>query len=204
MKNTKTHWETVYTENAANEVSWYQTQPTASLRLIELTGINKTDPIIDVGGGASVLVDHLLDRGYTALSVLDISASALKAASQRLADRAQNVDWVEADIRTFTGKQPFILWHDRAVFHFLTDESDRSAYKKSLKKNLAPGGHFIIATFSLEGPKQCSGLNISQYDAPLLARIFGDDFELKHTETETHRTPWDSEQKFVYCHFLRT
>jgi trans-aconitate methyltransferase len=156
-----------------------------------------------VGGGASALVDHLLARGYKNLSVLDISPAALNTARQRLGDSAQGVEWLDTDILTFAPSHKYMIWHDRAVFHFLTEESDLAAYKQALKNSLVPGGHFIIATFAVDGPKQCSGLIISQYDTASLTRIFGDTFELTHSEIELHRTPWNSEQKFLYCHFRR-
>ncbi len=203
VEDSKKHWETVYTENTENEVSWYQPQPSRSLGLIEATGVNKAEPIVDVGGGASTLVDHLLARGFFNISVLDISSLALQMAKRRLGDRAQSVEWIEGDVRTFSPARPFSLWHDRAVFHFLTSDSDRAAYKRALKRALRAGGHFIVATFAPNGPERCSGLDIVRYDAVSLAKFFGDSFELKRFEMESHRTPWESDQMFVYCHFVR-
>ena len=197
----KSHWEKKYSEDAPTEVSWYQAIPSVSLRLIEETGIKKDQWIIDVGGGASTLVDHLLDADYEKLAVLDISVAALEHAKRRLGERKGKIEWVESDVTVFKSKHRFSVWHDRAVFHFLTDEKDRQAYLRVLRETLAPGGHLIIATFALDGPKQCSGLDVARYDSDELSRVFGKEFELKESVTESHQTPWESEQKFVYCRF---
>jgi len=201
MEDMKTHWQKIHTENKPGEVSWHQTLPSVSLRLIQNTKIGKDQRIIDVGGGASTLVDHLLDAGFQKLTVLDISSMSLQRAKERIGERARQVDWVEADVRRYQSKHPFSLWHDRAVFHFLTQESDRQRYRQTLKNTLAPRGHLIIATFAIGGPSKCSGLEIVQYDADTLCKCFGEGFELISAETEVHHTPWDAQQKFIYCHF---
>jgi len=199
----KSHWENVYESKQPNDVSWYQTHPTLSLQLIEATGIGKQQPILDVGGGASALVDHLLDAGFQHVAVLDISAAALRHARQRLGPRAATVEWFEADVTNFTPLHRFALWHDRAVFHFLTDATDRRHYVRALNETLAAAGHLIIATFALDGPPKCSGLHVARYDAKKLSAELGPGFELLETREETHVTPWQTEQKFTYFRFRR-
>jgi 2-polyprenyl-3-methyl-5-hydroxy-6-metoxy-1,4-benzoquinol methylase len=201
--NPKSRWEQVYQTKSPTDVSWYQTHPALSLKLIASTGIGKGDGIIDVGGGASVLVDCLLDAGYQNVAVLDVSASAIQHAKARLGQRAAAVEWYEADITTFCSPRRFAVWHDRAVFHFLTDAVDRRNYVSILKEILVPNGHLIIATFALTGPLKCSGLDVKRYDAKLLQAEVSDEFALLETHEETHQTPWDTEQKFVYCRFQR-
>lgn len=159
----KSHWENVYTENTPAEVSWYQIEPAVSLELIVSTGISHAGKIIDVGGGASVLVDKLLDQGFQDLTVLDVSSKALDYAKERLGNRAGAVKWIEADITEFESSEKHDLWHDRAVFHFLTDEDDRKKYVQNMNKALNPGGHVIIAAFSIDGPLKCSGLDVERY-----------------------------------------
>jgi len=199
----KKHWEQVYKGKSPLEVSWFQLQPTHSLRFIQSTGITKQDFIIDVGGGASVLVDRLLDDGYENLAVLDISSSALEHAKQRLGERAEKVKWYEADITSFNPPNAYSLWHDRAVFHFLTQKSDREKYIKTLKKAVPRHGHIILAAFSIGGPKKCSGLDIVQYDAGKLLNVLGDEFVLVEEIEESHMTPANNEQKFSYFRLVR-
>lgn len=201
MTDLKNYWEEIYSENEPSEVSWHQDRPDLSLNFIREAGTRKTQWIIDVGGGASTLVDHLISDGFKNLAVLDISAAALERTKARLNTRATAVEWIESDVKTLQPRQHFALWHDRAVFHFLTEEADRQAYVRTLRKALVPGGHLIVATFSTGGPKQCSGLPIVQYEPAGLSQVFGDAFELRATKTESHRTPWNAEQKFVYCMF---
>jgi len=199
----KTHWEHVYSTKAPSEVSWYQTHPLVSLDLIAETGVGSDQPIIDVGGGASTIVDHLLEAGYRHLAVLDISGHALAQARARLGDRANRVEWIEADVTTFTAPHRFALWHDRAVFHFLTDAEDRRRYVRHMLEALEPEGHVIIATFGVDGPAKCSGLDVVRYDPPSLARELGDAFELVETRDETHTTPANKPQHFTFCRFAR-
>ncbi len=201
--NRKEHWENVYTTKSTTEVSWYQRTPSVSLSLIEATGIEKKDAIIDVGGGASVLVDCLLDRGFTDVSVLDIADSAIASAKKRLGERAAKVRWYENDVTAFDLGVKFRLWHDRAVFHFLTETKDRAAYLGNLDRHLAQDGHVIIATFSRNGPTKCSGLDIVQYDEESISRELGAAFRLRKSVTETHLTPSSKEQEFKYFHFTR-
>ncbi len=199
--NPKQHWENVYQSKAADDVSWFQPRPETSLRLIAATGIGKADGILDVGGGASLLVDCLLDAGFKKLAVLDISSAALAAARQRLGPRAARVQWMEADVTEFRVPERFALWHDRAVFHFLTAPDDRARYLQSLKAALVPGGHIIIATFALDGPTKCSGLEVARYDAAKLCAELGEEFQLHEQVDETHLTPWQTEQRFSYFRF---
>lgn len=201
--NRKQHWEQVYRTKAATDVSWYQSEPTVSLQLIEASGVQADEPIIDVGGGASVLVDRLLAKGYEALAVLDISGAALSSARERLGRGADRIEWYEADITEFVAPHGFQLWHDRAVFHFLTDPQDRQRYADVLRRTVPKGGQVIIASFALDGPTQCSGLDIERYDETLLLAALGQGFELAETVFERHVTPSQKEQRFQYFHLLR-
>ena len=201
--NRQEHWNRVYQTKAPDDVSWFQTQPAISLQLIEATGIGKDEGIIDVGGGASVLVDCLIEAGFTKVAVVEISAAALEHARQRLAKRASSVEWCEADITTFHLPRRFGLWHDRAVFHFLTDPEDRKKYVETLRRTLIPSGHVIIATFAIDGPLKCSGLDVARYDAPSICAALGTDFQLVGQVDETHTPPWDTKQKFSYFRFAR-
>ena len=204
MPGRKEHWQNIYQDKSATDVSWYQKEPRLSMALIQRCGIYQDDAIIDVGGGASVLVDFLTQAGFTRLTVLDISGNALSSAKQRLAAQAKDIRWIETDITDFRPPQPYTLWHDRAVFHFLLDASDRKKYVDVLKQSLIAGGHVIIAAFGIGGPKKCSGLDIVQYDAEKIQAELGDDFELIEEEVELHITPANKEQKFMYFHFVRT
>ena len=178
MIDAKSHWENVYQDKSPLALSWYQKEPSLSLELIRSAHVSSDEPIIDVGGGASVLVDYLIKDGYTNIAVLDISSIALACAKKRLGDAARKVEWYESNIIQFEAPHPFSLWHDRAVFHFLTSESDRKSYIKALENSLRPGGHLIIAAFAIGGPEKCSGLDIVQYDATRLMAELGESFEL--------------------------
>ncbi len=196
----KSHWEQVYSTKASDAVSWYQAHASVSLSLIRETGIDLGAPIIDVGGGASTLIDDLLDLGYSALSVLDLSGAALDTAASRLGARGNVVRWLEADITRTTFPEASIeLWHDRAVFHFLNEPDDRTAYVRTLSQAVKPGGHLIIGTFAENGPEKCSGLTVQRYSAESLYSQFSEAFEMVKTTTEAHQTPSGSIQAFVYC-----
>jgi SAM-dependent methyltransferase len=199
----KAHWENIYQTKSPLEVSWYQREPAVSLGLIDRASVDRDAPIIDVGGGASVLVDRLLSRGYLHVSVLDVSARALACARARLGDLARSVEWIEADITSFQPPHHFRVWHDRAVFHFLTDPPDRRAYVKAVNEGLEPGGHLIIATFAIGGPTKCSGLDICQYDAARMGAELGPGFELQEEVGETHATPAGKEQRFIFLRYRR-
>lgn len=203
MFDRKAHWQKIYQEKSPLDVSWYQKEPTLSLELIHNTQIASDEAIIDVGGGASILVDCLYQEGFTNLAVLDISETALSCAKQRLGDCAHNIEWYESDITEFHAPHPFSLWHDRAVFHFLTDPSDRKRYLKALNQALRPGGHLIIAAFAIGGPDKCSGLEIVQYDTEKLTAELGEGFELVEEKNEVHITPANKEQKFTYYRFTK-
>lgn len=198
----KDHWERVYSTKATDAVSWYQPQADFSLRLIEAAGLPRGAAIIDVGGGASTLVDDLLALGRYDINVLDLSAAALEAAKARLGASAAAVTWRVADItRAGLPDRAYDLWHDRAVFHFLTAPEDRRAYVAAVRRALRPGGHVVIATFAEDGPLQCSGLPVQRYSPAQLQAEFGEGFELLSGEREQHATPSGSTQAFTYCHF---
>ncbi len=199
----KSHWEEIYNTKPPTEVSWYQTRPSLSLKMIESTGIGKGRGIIDVGGGTSLLVDYLLDEGYEDMAVLDISGRSLEIARARLGDRENDVEWYEANATEFQPPRKFYLWHDRAVFHFLTDERDRRKYVNVLKEALMPEGYLVMATFAIDGPKRCSGLDTVQYDEESMSLELGDEFTLMEKVDETHVTPGDKEQKFTYFLYQR-
>lgn len=204
MVDHQQHWDSVYRNKAADQVGWFQPHAASSLRLIEGCAA-KDAHIIDVGGGASVLVDDLLDAGYRNLTVLDLAESALAASRARLGERADSVQWVAADItRAELPEACYDVWHDRAVFHFLTDPADRARYVAQVLKSVKPGGHVIVAAFGPGGPLQCSGLDVVRYDPDALHAEFGAPFRLLGHETETHHTPSGQEQEFVYCYCVRT
>ncbi len=197
----KRHWETVYGNKTAEETSWYQLFPRLSLSMIARAGVGRDAALVDIGGGASLLVDHLLDQGYRDLTVLDISAAALAQASSRLGQRAKRITWVEADVTVYEPSRQFDLWHDRAAFHFLTEAKDRKRYMTVLRKALAPGGQAIVATFAPGGPQKCSGLDIVQYDAGKLGDELGPEFTLQEQHQERHETPAGREQLFNFFRF---
>ncbi len=197
----KAHWERIYREKSEDETSWFQPRPESSLALVEATGERPQAPLIDVGGGASRLVDHLLEAGWQDLTVLDISGAALETARRRLGQRAKAVQWLEADLLEAQLPGPWRIWHDRAVFHFLVEQADRQRYLEQLRANLEPGGHCIIATFALDGPEMCSGLPVRRYSPESLAETLGPEFQLQQTLSEQHRTPAGKVQSFVYCRF---
>ncbi|MBR0567388.1 class I SAM-dependent methyltransferase [Azoarcus sp. L1K30] len=201
----RTHWENVYSAVPAEDVSWFQHRALRSLRLIRETGLPLSASILDVGGGASTLVDDLLREGYSSLAVLDLSEVALSIAKARLGDHAQRVIWIVADI-THAGMPDHSvdIWHDRAVFHFLTSDVDRQAYIDTVLRVVKPDGHVIVATFDEDGPTRCSGLPVMRYSAGALHSTFGAPFELLAHERESHTTPGGNIQQFVYCHCRRS
>ena len=201
--NQASQWDAFHAARRENELSWYQAHPKTSLDLIANLGIGPDDALIDVGGGVSNLVDHLLDRGFTDVSVLDISATALAAAKARLGVRAANVQWLTADITRFRSARTYRLWHDRAVFHFLTEAQDRAAYVSTLSKALSADGYAVIATFAEDGPQQCSNLQVCRYSPEQLSAELGEGFVLLESRRETHVTPTLARQNFVYCCFRR-
>ena len=197
----KSHWEHVYATKPADALSWYQPHADRSLALIRDTGAPRSAAVIDVGGGASTLVDDLVADGYTNVTVLDLSAAALDTARHRLGERAGGVTWLEGDVTTIElPAAHYDVWHDRAVFHFLTDESERKAYVAKVARSVKPLGHVIVATFAEDGPTQCSGLPVRRYSPERLHAEFGDSFALLRHEREAHHTPFGTVQKFVYCY----
>ncbi len=196
----KAHWEQVYRSKAPDQVSWYAPHLETSLKLIERAAVDKRSAVIDVGGGEATLVDDLLADGYERVSVLDLSQTAIDVARQRLGGKADQVGWYCADVITATlPQQYFDVWHDRAVFHFLTDETDRARYVQQVMRSVKRGGNVIISTFGPEGPQKCSGLDVMRYSADTLHNEFGRDFLLIESSTETHLTPWGATQQFLYC-----
>lgn len=196
------HWEQVWLDRDPASVTWYQPDFFVSRRLIEL--VTSTDAaVIDVGGGASTLVDHLLDGGYRDLTVLDISHAAIDAACARLGPRADDVHWLVADVTQVELDRTFDLWHDRAVFHFLVDDADRRRYLSALRAALVPGGHLVLSTFGPDGPERCSGLPVRRYGIELMQETLGPDFELLDHELETHVAPSGIAQQFLAALFRR-
>jgi len=205
MANTarKAHWEAVYASKEATSVSWYQAEPLLSLKLIDAVRPSGGGRIIDVGGGASVLVDRLLDRPLDQIAVLDIAETALGKAKVRLAERANRVQWITADVTKIEDVGTFDVWHDRAVFHFLSDSADRRKYAELARRTVPQGGHLIIASFADNGPKRCSDLDVCRYNAESLAAELGEGFSLINQAEETHTTPWNASQAFIYGVFRR-
>lgn len=199
----KRHWEGIYTNKASDRVSWYQTEASTSMNLLVATGLERDAKIIDIGAGASVFVDDLLEQGYQHLTVLDISEKALQISQARLGVQASLVDWKIADIvESDFPEQYYDLWHDRAVFHFFTDENDQKKYLENVKKTVKKGGFAIISTFAEDGPVQCSGIDIQRYSVQELSSKFeAYQFVLKHDHKESHFTPLGNEQKFIFCVF---
>ncbi len=194
------HWEAVYTSKGDAELSWTQAEPATSLALI--AEACSAGSVIDVGGGTSLLAERLLDRGY-AVTVLDISQAAMDRARRRLGTRASEVDWMVADVTAGPDLGTFDVWHDRAVFHFLTAPAGRAAYAGLLARTVRVGGHAVIATFALDGPEKCSGLEVQRYDGIALAAELGPQFRLLKSVPELHRTPWNAPQSFQYSLFKR-
>ncbi|PFG52602.1 methyltransferase family protein [Marinobacter sp. LV10R520-4] len=201
----KEHWEGVYSTKAMDSVSWFQEHAEHSLQFIEGTGASPSAPIIDIGGGASTLVDDLLVKGYSNLTVLDLSVAALSAARIRIGPSADAVHWISADItKVELPVHAFDVWHDRAVFHFLTAPEDRHAYVQAVLRAVKPGGHVIVATFAEDGPTQCSGLPVMRYSAAELYAEFGERFTLAQHDKVEHHTPFGTVQQFTYCYFRKS
>ncbi|HQZ24409.1 MAG TPA: class I SAM-dependent methyltransferase [Flavobacterium sp.] len=195
----KNHWETVYETKQPNEVSWTQENPKTSLDFIRETHLDKTAKIIDIGGGDSNLVDFLLEEGYENISVLDISANALERAKKRLGKNAEKVTWIVSDITEFKPETKYDIWHDRATFHFLTTEEQIKKYTEITQKWI--NGYLIIGTFSENGPKKCSGLDIKQYSETAMENQFSNSFKKLKCITEDHTTPFETKQNFTFCLF---
>ena len=197
----KKHWETVYETKSPDQVSWTQDVPVTSLAFIRSFGLDKTAKIVDIGGGDSKLVDHLLDQGFTNITVLDISEKSLEKAKLRLKEKAKNVTWIVTDILDFEPTQTYDIWHDRAAFHFLTTEDELEKYKLIIEK--AVDGFLVIGTFSENGPLKCSGLEITQYSEEKLASTFKNSFDKIEAVLEDHETPFGTVQNFLFCSFKK-
>ena len=196
--NHKDYWQKIYQQKSSESLSWYQQQATQSFQLIKKSVSHLADPVIDIGSGASVLVDELVDAGFSQLSILDISAAALEVSKQRLANAGKDIEWCVDDVTKFIPSRQYRVWHDRAVFHFLTTMQDRRAYVETLSQALMPGGYAVISTFSIGGPNKCSGLPVVQYDAEKLSVALGDGFTLLEYLIENHLTPEKLTQPFSY------
>jgi SAM-dependent methyltransferase len=204
LEQIKHHWENIYHTKNPDELSWTQVIPGTSLKLIQSFHLSKDAGIIDVGGGESRLVDCLLDEGFQNISVLDISETALIKARKRLGVRADKVNWIIGDITQYPFGEQFDLWHDRAVFHFMTSKETRDAYREQAMKGVRPGGFLIIGSFSENGPEKCSGLMVQRYNEFTLSQELSDGFKLIQCLTENHITPFHTAQEFIFCSFKRT
>ncbi|MCP9200006.1 class I SAM-dependent methyltransferase [Gramella sp. GC03-9] len=203
MKDLKSHWNDIYGKKEFEETSWYQSRPESSLNLIESLALSKNANIIDIGGGDSFLVDNLLKLNYKSLNVLDISGIAIEKAQHRLGSKADEVKWIESDVTTFETEEKFDLWHDRAAFHFLTEDEQVEKYLEKLNSYLKPGGYLILATFSDKGPTKCSGIEIRQYSTEDLKEMLESDFEVISLQNMDHSTPWDATQNFSFGLFRK-
>ncbi len=199
----KEHWDNIYSTKAMTEVSWYQAVPETSLELIKRVAKNKDASIIDIGGGDGFLVDELIQLGYNNITVLDISDNAINKAKQRLVDVAKNIKWIISDITEFNPTEKYDIWHDRAVFHFLTEDSDIEKYKNLVNVNVKKNGYFILATFSDEGPNKCSGLEICKYSELDLQKQFEEAFNVVDSFKENHNTPFGTTQNFTFSVFQK-
>lgn len=199
----KKHWENIYKTKELKDVSWFQPTPETSLDFFKRFNVPSTAKVIDIGGGDSFLVDHLLDLGYQDISVLDISAAAIERAKQRLGEKAKKVKWIVADAATFKPTEKYDFWHDRAAFHFLTDEQEISNYLQTAQENINSTGILVIGTFSEQGPKKCSGIEIKQYSESSMTDRLKKFFEKIICITVDHKTPFDTIQNFVFCSFRK-
>jgi ubiquinone/menaquinone biosynthesis C-methylase UbiE len=200
----KKHWENIYQTKQLNEVSWFQPTPETSLNFFKELNVPTSAKIIDIGGGDSFLVDHLLDLGYTDITVLDISETSLDRAKKRLGDRANMVKWLIADAASFNPTEQYDFWHDRAAFHFLTTQQDIDNYVSTVRKNISPNGYLVIGTFSDQGPTKCSGIEIKQYTEKELTELFSSHFDKLKCFTIDHQTPSNNIQNFIFCSFKRS
>lgn len=199
----KQHWEKIYQTKELNEVSWYQPKPQTSLDFVSRFTVNKTDQIVDVGGGDSFLTDHLLEQGYSNLTVLDVSEASLERAQKRLGEKASKVNWIVADVSDFQPKEKYDFWHDRAAFHFLNSETEVANYVEIVNQALNPEGILVVGTFSEQGPTKCSGIEIRQYSEKTLTDRFSKYFQKLECITVDHQTPSGSIQNFVFCCFRK-
>lgn len=201
--NRKEHWEKIYQSKQLNEVSWFQPTPETSLDFVQFVNLPKSAKIIDVGGGDSFLVDHLLELGYSDITVLDVSETAIERAKQRLGSRANMVKWIVSDASMFKPTQKYDFWHDRAAFHFLTQPQEISNYIQTVEQCINPNGILVIGTFSEQGPKKCSGIEIKQYSESSMNELFQSNFQKSKCITIDHKTPFNTFQNFIFCSFIK-
>ena len=199
----KAHWENIYQTKQLTEVSWYQPKPITALGYIAKANLPKDAAIIDMGGGDSFLADYLLEEGYTDITVLDIAQAAIERAKARLGANAAKIQWIVADAANFTPTRQYDFWFDRAAFHFLTNDADIANYTRAAAMAIKPGGHLVVGTFSDQGPKKCSGIEIKQYTDASLAAVFSSNFDLISYEYINHETPFNTVQNFIFCSFKR-
>ena len=200
----KKHWENIYQTKQVNEVSWFQPTPETSLNFFKELNVPTSAKIIDVGGGDSFLVDHLLDQGYTDITVLDISETSLDRAKKRLGNRANGVKWLVADAASFKPTEQYDFWHDRAAFHFLTTQQDIDNYVSTVRKSISSNGYLVMGTFSDQGPTKCSGIEIKQYTEKSMTELFSEEFEKLKCFTIDHKTPSNNIQNFIFCSFRKS
>lgn len=200
----KTHWDNAWASRPSDALSWHQPDPARSLVMIRQAGVGPGDSVIDVGAGDSVLCERLLDQGFTDLTVLDLSRTALDRARQRLGRRSDRLHWIEDDVTRFAPQRRYALWHDRAVFHFLVSREDRARYAQAMDRALSQDGQAVIATFALDGPQRCSGLPVVRYDAKAMAAALGKGWQVVDTCREAHTTPGGAEQNFSFFRIART
>lgn len=202
--NRKEHWENIYQTKEFENVSWYQKKPEVSLNFLKEYKIDQSAKIIDVGGGDSYFVDHLLELGYQDITVLDISESAIERAKLRLGDKAKNVKWIVTDASSFVPNEKYDFWHDRAAFHFLTDKNEIESYINTIQNGLSAKGILILGTFSKQGPKKCSGIEIKQYSETSIKKQLSSFFEKLNCINVDHKTPFDTIQNFIFCSFRKS
>jgi len=203
MKDRKSHWETIYQTKNLADVSWYQSKPVTSLKFISELDLKKDAKIIDIGAGEGYLADHLLADGFSDLTILDISEEALDHTRLRFGKKAENLKWITADISNFIPEEKYDLWHDRAAFHFLTEETHIQNYLKTLENAINPGGFVIMGTFSEKGPEKCSGLEIRQYSIAGISDLLAENFQKIHCDNIDHITPSGAVQNFTFCSFQK-
>ncbi|SMX25282.1 class I SAM-dependent methyltransferase [Boseongicola aestuarii] len=192
------HWDEVYGEKDDTQLSWHQDDPSTSIELCDVAGVDSDSSVIDIGGGTSRFAERLIKRGLADISVLDVSEAALDRSRRQLGPVSEQIQWIAADVTKWRPERCYDIWHDRAVFHFLVDAHERMAYRDRLYRCLQPGSHAIIATFALDGPKKCSGLPVVRYDPERLNEVLGDRFTLVADRREKHSTPWGSTQSFQF------
>ena len=203
METKKEHWDKVYQTKPCTEVSWYEPMPQASLKCIADCNLDKSAPIIDIGGGDSFLAEFLISQGYTDVTVVDISEKAIERAKERLGEKAEEISWIVADVTEFSPEKKYVLWHDRAAFHFLTDDTQVKEYLETLRKALSPGGFVILSTFSDKGPEKCSGLPVKQYSVAQMQKLFSEGFITMNCKNVDHETPSGKTQNFTFCTFQK-